>query len=335
MPAKKFRVLLAFPAGITYFSVSLADQLGYFRQEGIETDIQVVAGSGALMQQLATGNAEIGVSLAPSVLLGASEGVRLKVFYDVMNRNSFDLWVLDGSPIRSLPDLKGKNIGVGDVSRGDAPILRAQLQKIGLDPQRDVNIVPLGVANRALAAEALRDGKVDAHNTAYSALATIQALLEASGVTLRCLTCDNEQLQLASEVIVVPNAVYQRDRQYMIGFGRALAKATVFAQANPDAALAVLKNVNPQEQTDPAIAKRAFLSMLEGKGRPRQPGKYGSSDLGSWDRLQEFMAAPSEIQATGLKGRVNVSEVVTNELVEDMNRFDVAAVEQQAHGWQP
>ena len=69
--------------------------------------------------------------------------------------------------------------------------------------------------------------------------------------------------------------------------------------------------------------------------RPRQPGKYGLSDIGSWERLQDYMQAPSEIQATGLTTKVNIAELVTNELVDEMNRFDAEAVRQQAREYRP
>ncbi|PYM14217.1 MAG: hypothetical protein DMD81_18625, partial [Candidatus Rokuibacteriota bacterium] len=74
-PLKKFRVLLPFRIGITFFPISVANELGYLKDEGIDLDLQVVNGSSAVVQQLAAGNAQIGVILAPNTLLGFSEGV--------------------------------------------------------------------------------------------------------------------------------------------------------------------------------------------------------------------------------------------------------------------
>ena len=325
---KKFRVLLPFKVGITFFPISMANELGYLKDEGIDLDLQVANGSSAVVQQVAAGNAEIGVILAPNTLLGFSEGVKYKAFYDFLTKNSFDVKVIESSPISRPADLKGKRIGTIDLTRGDLPLLRAELQRAGLNPQRDVQMVALGF-NMALHAQALKDGRVDALNISWNNTVGVESV----GVKLKCITCD-EDFQLASETTVAPDGIFQQDRRYIIGFGRAMAKATLFAETNPDAAIAIMKRVAPQEQTDPAFTKTFFAAAL-GVMKPRQPGKYGLHDIGGWERLQDFMTAPVEGQPTGLRTKVDVSQLVTNELVEEFNKFDVEAVRKQAMEYRP
>jgi NitT/TauT family transport system substrate-binding protein len=327
-PLKKFRVLLPFKVGITFFPISVADELGYLKNEGIDLDLQVANGSSAVVQQLAAGNAEIGVILAPNTLLGFAEGVKYKAFYDFLTKNSFDVKVIESSPISKPADLKGKSIGTIDLTRGDLPLLRAELQRAGLNPQRDVQIVALGF-NMALHAQALKDGKVDALNISWNNSVGV----EAAGVKLKCVTC-GEEFQLASETTVAPDRILQRDRRYIIGFGRAMAKATLFAETNPDAAIAIMKKAAPQEHTDPAFTKTFFAAALDIM-KPRQAGKYGLSDIGGWERLQGFMTAPVEGQPTGLQTKVDVNQLVTNELVEEFNKFDAEAVRKQAMEYRP
>jgi NitT/TauT family transport system substrate-binding protein len=326
---KKFRVLLPFRVGITFFPISLANELGYLKEEGFDLDLQVANGSSAVVQQLGAGNAEIGVILAPNTLLGFSEGVRYKAFYDFLTRNSFDVKVLDGSPINALPDLKGKSVGTIDLTRGDLPLLRVQLQRAGLDPGRDVNFVALG-PTMSLHAQALKDGRVQALNLSWNNTVSV----EAAGARLKCITCDSQELQLASETTVAPDGIFARDRRYIVGLGRAMAKATLFAETNPDAAIAIMKRVAPQEHTDPVFTKTFFNAALAVM-KPRRPGKYGLSDLGSWERLQDFLATASETQATGLKTKVDVRQLVTNELVDEFNQFDTDAVRKQAREYRP
>jgi len=321
-------VLLPFKVGITFFPISVANELGYLRDEGIDLDLQVANGSSAVVQQVAAGNAEIGVILAPNTLLGFSEGVKYKAFYDFLTKNSFDVKVIESSPINRPADLKGKRIGTIDLTRGDLPLLRAELQRAGLNPQRDVQVVALGF-NMALHAQALKEGRVDALNISWNNSVGV----ESAGVKLKCVTCD-EEFQLASETTVAPDGIFQQDRRYIIGFGRAMAKATLFAETNPDAAIAIMKKVAPQEQTDPAFTKTFFAAALNIM-KPRRPGKYGLQDIGGWERLQDFMTAPVEGQPTGLATKVNVNQLVTNELVEEFNKFDVEAVRKQAMEYRP
>jgi NitT/TauT family transport system substrate-binding protein len=331
---KKLRVLLSFQNGISFFPVPIAERLGYFRDEGIEMDLQVVNGSSALIQQLAGGNADIGISLAPNALLGTAEGVKIKSFYDWMSKNAFDVWVRSDSPLTKLADLKGRTVGVSDVTRGGAPILRASLAKAGLDPQHDVSLVAVGTA-RPGQIQALKDKRVDASQVSLSALAYWQTVLGSEGIELKCLSCDSQELRLASETWVARTELIERDRAYVVGFGRALAKGSLFTQTNFDAALAILKEVQPQEHTDATIASKLLTDMLSSKGSPREGGKYGFADVGSWERLQEFMLAPSAAEATGLQSRVDIQQLVTNDLIGEINQFDAEAVKKQAREWKP
>src|SRR3954468_1063245 len=193
-PTKKFRVLLPFRDGITFFPLSTAKELGYMKEEGIDLDLQVVNGSSAVVQQLAAGNAQLGVILAPNTLLGFAEGVKYKAFYDFLTRNTFDVKVLPEAPIGKLADLKGKAVGTIDLTRGALPLLRAQLQRAGLNPARDVNFVALG-PTMSVHAQALKENKVQALNLSWNNTVSVEAV----GGKLKCITCDSEELQLASE----------------------------------------------------------------------------------------------------------------------------------------
>jgi len=173
-------------------------------------------------------------------------------------------------------------------------------------------------------AQALKENKVQAINISWNNTVSV----EAAGGKLKCITCDSEELQLASETTVATDSVFRQDRRYVVGLGRAMARATLFAETNPEAAIAIMKKVAPQEHTDPAFTKTFFDAALVIM-RPRQPGKYGLHDVGGWDRLQNFMAVPTE-GATGMTTKVDVKQLVTNELVGEMNRFNADAVRKQA-----
>src|SRR5258708_35509923 len=92
---------------------------------------------------------------------------------------------------------------------------------------------------------ALKEGKVQALNPSWNTPVSV----EAAGGKLKCITCDSAELQLASETTVAADAVFRQDRRYVVGLGRAMAKATLFAETNPDAAIAIMKKVNPAEHT--------------------------------------------------------------------------------------
>ncbi|MFE2727367.1 TAXI family TRAP transporter solute-binding subunit [Kitasatospora sp. NPDC059327] len=64
-----------------------------------------------------------------------------------------------GSPVRRTADLKGKRVGVGQALSGVNLVTKRLLSSAGLDPDRDITPVMLGVGD---AADQLRAGKLDA-----------------------------------------------------------------------------------------------------------------------------------------------------------------------------
>jgi len=67
--------------------------------------------------------------------------------------------VLKESPIRKDVDLKGKAIGVGSLASSAVGYMKALVAEAGLDPNKDVTFLPVGMG--AQAAMALKMGKVD------------------------------------------------------------------------------------------------------------------------------------------------------------------------------
>lgn len=67
-------------------------------------------------------------------------------------------FVLDGSPIKSVADLKGKKIAINAYGSAVDLALRVRLKKEGIDPRKDAQIVEIGFPNIAAA---IREGRVD------------------------------------------------------------------------------------------------------------------------------------------------------------------------------
>ncbi|QAA94674.1 ABC transporter substrate-binding protein [Pollutimonas thiosulfatoxidans] len=67
-------------------------------------------------------------------------------------------YVLEGSPIKTTEDLRGKRIGINAFGSAVDLMLRAKLAKDGIDPRKDVQIVEVTFANHAAA---LRAGRID------------------------------------------------------------------------------------------------------------------------------------------------------------------------------
>jgi NitT/TauT family transport system substrate-binding protein len=67
-------------------------------------------------------------------------------------------FVLKGSPIKDVADLRGKKVAINAYGSAVDLVLRVALKKAGLDPRRDVQVVEVTFANIA---PAIREGRVD------------------------------------------------------------------------------------------------------------------------------------------------------------------------------
>ena len=124
---------------------SLPQALGYWKEEGLDVTVTSVEGSVAGMQQLAAGNLQI-VSLGPEeIVIGREKGVKIKGFYVQARETIYRIVVAADSPLQKLADLKGKTIGVPALASGSVPFAKALVASVGLDPEKDVKILAVGV----------------------------------------------------------------------------------------------------------------------------------------------------------------------------------------------
>jgi NitT/TauT family transport system substrate-binding protein len=323
--------LLPFLRSIAFWPVHVAEEVGYFEEEGLSVASEATDGSSFVVQQVAAGNAEFGIATADPVLLGYNSSPTFQLVYDFLTGNVFDLWTVADSGVASIADLDGKVVAVKDLSGGEVPGLEIALEKAGLTPGGNVQIQPIG-EEPAIQAEALRSGQVAAFMVSWNSLVGVRHALEAEGVELVCLTCESDQL-LGSEGVIVPQAFVDSNPELVAGAGRALAKATLFGETNPDAAMAILATVNPEEQTDPELAETYFNAALEITA-PRPPDMlYGEVDEEAWARSMELLQSPD--LPSGLPGPVDLEALINNDFVADYNDFDHDAVIEQANNWEP
>jgi hypothetical protein len=101
----------------------------------------------------------------------------------VLYSNYTHLVVLSSSPIRSVPDLRGKTVSTGSPGSGTEVIAFRVLRAAGLNPDKDITRQGLGVSEST---EALKDGKVDAFFWSGGLpTAAVQDLSHTPGITIR------------------------------------------------------------------------------------------------------------------------------------------------------
>jgi len=308
---------------------AIATKMGWYPSAGIKVQLVPVPGSTDCVKLVATGDLPYSLPSIEPLPAVIQQGVKAKIFYTAYQGNIYGIAVPKAGPIRSIKELKGKKIGVASMASGGVPVARGLLAMNGLDPEKDAQIVVVGEA--AQAAALLRSEQV----AALSLYDTQYALIESAGVPVRLLD-SGPVARFPSNGFLVLQEKLQKDRAQAIALGKGYAMGTVFAIANPDAAVKITYEVYPQTKpsgkTDEqalrddvkTLLARAEHWKLEAGGVKR----WGESSIKDFDAYQDFLVKWKVINV-----KIPATDLVTNELIEDINRFDAASIAAQAKAY--
>jgi NitT/TauT family transport system substrate-binding protein len=294
--------------------------MGWFEKSGIKVELLPLPGSTDCVKAVATGDVAYSLPSIEPLAIIRPQGIKAKNYYTAYQGNIYGIMVPVDSPVKRFTDLKGKRIGVTSMASAGVIIARAMATINGMDPDRDISIVVAGEA--AQTAALISSKQVDA----LSQFDTQYALTENAGAKLRPLADDNKSIaNFPSNGFVTLEETLQNKRAEAVAFAQGYAKGTVFAIANPEAAIRILWEVYPQTKAtgkDEATALKDDLVTLNARiqhWRLAAGGvtKWGENSIPSYDAYVDFL-----VKNGVLKVQVPATDLVTNELIEDINKFD-------------
>ncbi len=136
----------------------IAKDSGMFKKHRLEVELVWIQGGPRVVQALVAGNIDIGTTGGPDPVSAILGGAEIKII--ASNHNSMDAAIVADKNITRPAELKGKKFAAGVI--GSTGYLRAEfaLRRWGLEPNRDVFLVPLG--NTPTRFAALQSGQVAA-----------------------------------------------------------------------------------------------------------------------------------------------------------------------------
>ena len=127
------------PANLAPF---MAKELGLFEKHGLDVDLQLIDGGSPSAAALIAGQTQLGNFGGTEVMSGVASGgdlVAVALFVPVTP------WqLLAKSDYKQTSDLKGKVVGIATKGGSAEVAATTSLQKLGLDPAKDVNIQAFG-----------------------------------------------------------------------------------------------------------------------------------------------------------------------------------------------
>jgi len=288
-----------------------------------------MSGSAQTLQAIASGNSET-ANITPLFFLPLvvkEPNIDIQVVYAWARQPTQGIVVKPDSPVKSIAELKGKTIGIRNQGDSGYPAARAMLKELGIDPDKDVEWVPIGEGGPA--GQAIYSKRADAMAFWDGSFARI----ENAGYPLRYLENTPGFKKLNGSQYGVRKSDLAKNRDHYVRYFRAMAKSTIFAVANPELSVKmhweVYPETKPKGKSDAESLKEA-LHVVNARKDKWMPGplqkdkRMGAMDLAEWEAQVEFSGL------TGKLTREQLANIFTNALIDEINSFDAEAVRASA-----
>jgi NitT/TauT family transport system substrate-binding protein len=233
--------------------VAVGVHRGIFEKHGLKVELINFAGStDQLLEAIATGKADAGVGLIHRWIKPLEQGFDVKL----VGSSHGGCLRLVGSPtagVTALDKLRGKTIGVSDMSSPGKNFFAIYLSKNGIDPDKDVSwrVYPanlLGVAVEKGEIQAIADGDPNLYVVQKKTTGLVDIASNLSGEYRDKLCC----------VLGVRGTLVRSDKPTAAALTRAVVEASDYVANNPNDAAQVFSQYSPVAVAD----LRAVLGTL-------------------------------------------------------------------------
>ncbi len=294
-----------------YLPLTIAEQRGYFKAEGLDITIVDFAGGARALQAVVGGSADVVSGAFEHTVNMQHKGQYLRAF--VLQGRAPQIVVGVSTKTfahyKTIADLKGKKIGVTAPGSSTNVVVNFLLAKAGLKPS-DVAIIGVGAAQGAVAA--MRAGQIDA----ISNLDPVITLLQRSGdlkiVSDTRIVAESEKVfggPMPAGCLYAPQSFIDKNPLTTQALANAIVRSNKWIQA---AGPLDIINTVPEAYLlgDRAVYIDAFLAA---KGALSPDGLF--PDKGADTALRALASIDAEIA----KAALDLSAVVTNDFAKKAN----------------
>jgi NitT/TauT family transport system substrate-binding protein len=325
---KKMTLVQMHPAmgvGEEVFLYAVPKQLGFFKAEGLDVDIQNSQTGMISAQVLESKNAQVGTTAAEAIMAVREQGGDLVSFFNLKRNAGTFLIVLPNSPIHKLEDLKGKTIGAPSFGAGGGMALKENLTDIGITPDQ-YTAIATGAGPSAIAA--LRTGKIDA-------LVVWDAMLAAAentGLSLRIVHIPLED-GLVGTTLATTTAFAEAYPHEVAGYCRAMTKGLLFTMTNKAAAVRLFWKEFPNAKpasVDDATALKNSVHIMDRFLEMALQGQPAGAPLGAFIPANWESTHADFVKVGSLRGSEPATAAYTTKFIAACNDFDHPAIVAQA-----
>ncbi|HLH26059.1 MAG TPA: ABC transporter substrate-binding protein [Chloroflexota bacterium] len=245
-PASPPATLLPVRAAFTSFSASaapwwMAQEGGYFREQGLAVDLVQVAAGATLLAALQNGDLEVVFSGGPSLVLGYLQGLETMIVGSTSN--GLDISIFVRPDLQTVDDVRGKTIGAGRPKSITDIATRLAFERVGLQPDKDFYVGVTGGLPESLAA--LETGTID------GAALNVPMVFEAQRQGYReLLSLADMPIPFTTSAVGATKKTIAARPEIFEPFLRALAQGVSRLKTDREAAIDVLSKYNQSDDRD-------------------------------------------------------------------------------------
>ena len=274
-------IMLAWYPNAVHSYLYVAQEKGFFEEEGVKVNIQFPANPTDPINLAAAGRVTLGITYQPDVIMAREKDVPVKSIGAIVRSPLNHIVILEDSPIQSPLDLEGKKVGYPGIPV-NIPLLKTMVASEGGDPDA-VELVDVGFE----LGSSIVTGNVDAVIGAY--INHEVPVLQHKGHETRFFNPVDYGVPSFYELVVVTNdATWESQAEDIRAFWRGATKGYEFMRDNPEEALAILL-ANQDEANFPLIEEVEIQSLEILLPKMASEQGFGSQDAASWQETIQWL----------------------------------------------
>ncbi len=306
--AEQVKVRLDFlPYGL-HAPFYLAQEKGWFAEQGLEVQIDDGNGTGPALALVAGGKYDIAQISLGALPIAREKGMPVRAIATILRKGDFGLAVAEASGVKVPKDLEGKTVMYSPGSV-EAPFIDRYLAAAGVD-QSKVNLISVDVGAKISSYLA---GKGDAMFAPVS-------LYTIKGVTPRdshAMLFTDYQIDLPGFGLIANEETIAKRPKVLAGFVAAFQRAWVAIRSGGaiDESVAALIKHRPHAKLSPVVMKAQIQSAF-----PFIDSKAAAGKPMLWAATEDWAATVKVMEATKLiKAGTAVEPIFTNQFVPQGN----------------
>ncbi|MGN8235281.1 ABC transporter substrate-binding protein [Priestia flexa] len=286
---KEVTVMLDWYPNAVHSFLYVAQEKGYFEEEGVKVDIQYPANPTDPLNLAATGKVTLGFYYQPDVVMArANENVPVKSVGAIVRSPLNHVVFLDESPVKRPKDLEGKTVGYTGIPLNEA-LLKRMIKTDGGNPDK-VKMADVGFE----LGSSVVTKKVDAVIGAY--INHEVPVLKDKGYDTRYFNPTDYGVPNYYELVAVTSDhTWEKDEESIRAFWKAATKGYEFMNEHPDEALDILLS-NQDKANFPLVegVEKQSLDILLPKMESAEG--FGSQTNKSWEETAKWLKDSSLIK---------------------------------------